>query len=886
MASSLSLRSCAPTLSHRPQGRLRVLAFAARCTVYAGISGASLGALLYTGCAMAQNATSTAAPAAQTQLYQIPASSLAEALRAFATAAAVELTVDNALLQDKQSAGLNGAYSVDAGFAALVGGQNLQVVRQGNGSYAVQALAPLKASSAAGRATGDQLPEVVVTAALAADATSEGTGSYTARAANTATKLDLSLRETPQSVTVVTRQQLDDMGAQSLTEVMGQVTGIVVTANDTERVNYMSRGYAINTFQVDGVNTSYNNGYVKLSSDPAIYDRMEVLRGAAGQTLGAGDPGGTVNQVRKRPTKDFAGYVDLGLGRWNNKRAEIDLGGPIALDGHVRGRMVVVKQKSDSFRDWYTSDKDVFYGILEADVGDNTIVSLGYDYQKPDNAGVTWGTIPYWLSDGSLANLPSSFNPAARWSRWNVQEKQTFLRVEHQFNDDWRAKVTYTNDDQKVYGHRWFGGGGYFPNPDGTGKFAWDGGGNNYGKGKSWDLDLNGRFDLLGRQHIVNLGYHHERFRNNTPASVRNNPEDYTVDIPDWRNWDGYVPEYGMDYLDYDSAFKNGRQSAFYASAKLSLSDRVSTLIGARRGDWLQYSSTYNDTTSGYDRTGYEIKNHWTPYAALMVDLSENFTAYGSYTDIFTPQNYRDYEGKYLDPVNGKHYELGLKGAFFDGALNTNIAVFRSKKDNLAELDDSGQLPAGSFDPSNPPAGYNNNGNLYIPGTDELPYRSTGKGNKVNGYELEVQGSVTPNWNLAAGFSQVVTKNKAGEVINAYLPKNTLRLRTSYRLPGDWNKLRIGGGVTWQSETWANVNGVPTGRFDASGKSITETRRITQKAYYLVNLSANYEVNKQLSVSMHVNNLFDKAYYQRVGFYSGVMYGSPRDWRVNMRYTF
>lgn len=549
MASSQSLRSCAPPLSQQPpQRRLRALALAARCTMYAGISGVALGTLLHTGMATAQTATASTAAAAGTQAYQIPAGSLAEALRAFATAAAVELTVDNALLQDKQSAGLNGHYSVDGGFAVLLGGQNLQVVRQANGSYAVQALPALKTSS--GAASGDQLPEVVVTAVRSGDSTTEGSGSYTARAASTATKLDLSLRETPQSITVVTRQQLDDMGAQSLSEVMGEVTGIVVTANDTERVNYMSRGYSISTFQVDGVNTSYNNGYVKLASDPAIYDRMEVLRGAAGQTLGAGDPGGTVNQVRKRPTKDFAGYVSLGLGRWNDRRGEIDLGGPIAFDGHIRGRMVAVKQKSDSFRDWYTSNKEVFYGILEADVGDNTIVSLGYDYQRPQNSGVTWGTIPYWLSDGSLANLPRSFNPAARWSQWNVQEKQTFLRVEHQFNDDWRAKVTYTHDDQKVYGHRWFGGAGYFPNPDGTGKSAWDGGSDNFGVAKSWDLDVNGRFELLGREHLVNVGYHHERYRNRTPASIRHDPDDYTLIIPDWRNWDGIVPGYDVEYLE------------------------------------------------------------------------------------------------------------------------------------------------------------------------------------------------------------------------------------------------------------------------------------------------------------------------------------------------
>ncbi|MDQ7970773.1 MAG: TonB-dependent siderophore receptor, partial [Oxalicibacterium faecigallinarum] len=607
----------------------------------------------------------------------------------------------------------------------------------------------------------------------------------------------------------------------------------------------------------------------------------EVLRGAAGHTVGAGDPGGTINQVRKRPTSEFAGSVGLTMGRWNSRRLELDLGGPLALNGHLRGRMVAVKQEADSFRDWYTSDKEVFYGILEADLGPRTMVSLGYDYQKPENSGVTWGTIPYWLSNGSLANMPRSFNPAARWSQWNVQQQQAFARVDHRFNDEWKLRVTYTQDEQKSYGSRWFGGAGYFPNPDGTGKSAWYGGGDNYGTATSWDVDLNGRFDLFGRSHSVNVGYHTEEAKNNTPAGVDVYPADFFSVIPDWRNWDGNVPQYVRNYLGYDSSYSIGKQSALYAAANLQLADSLKAVVGARYGDWEKYSWTYSPSTGGYTRSGYAIDNVVTPYASLLYDVSKNFTVYGSYTDIFTPQGYRNFNGDYLDPVNGKHFELGLKGEFFDGALNTNIAIFRSKKDNVAEIDDTGSLPAGSFDPANPPAGYNNAGYRVIPGTEEVAYRATGKGNQMEGYEFEVQGALSRNWNLAGGYTHISMKDKNGLAIQTYLPRNTLRLRTSYRLPGDWSKLALGGGITWQSETWANVNGVPTGQ-----PGVTETRRITQSAFYLLNFSAQYQMSKQLSFNFNINNLLDKTYYSRVGFYSGVMYGTPRDVRLNMRYTF
>jgi outer membrane receptor for ferric coprogen and ferric-rhodotorulic acid len=139
---------------------------------------------------------------------------------------------------------------------------------------------------------------------------------------------------------------------------------------------------------------------------------------------------------------------------------------------------------------------------------------------------------------------------------------------------------------------------------------------------------------------------------------------------------------------------------------------------------------------------------------------------------------------------------------------------------------------------------------------------------------------------LAAGFTHVQMQDKDGKAINTYLPRNTLRLRTTYRLPGEWSRLTLGGGVSWQSVTWANVNGVPTGRVGADGRAVTESRRIVQNAFWLLNLSAHYQFSNSLSASLNINNALDKKYYSRVGFYSGVTWGTPRDIRVNLRYTF
>ncbi len=158
--------------------------------------------------------------------------------------------------------------------------------------------APLAHADAPSAADARTLDTVKVTA------DGEIQNGYTVKNTRSATKLDLSLRETPQSVTVITRQRLDDMGLFSLSDVMGQVTGVTVSVTDSERINYVSRGYTIENFQIDGMLNTFG-GSIKTNTDNVIYERIEVIRGATGLTTGAGDPSGTISMVRKRPTDTF-----------------------------------------------------------------------------------------------------------------------------------------------------------------------------------------------------------------------------------------------------------------------------------------------------------------------------------------------------------------------------------------------------------------------------------------------------------------------------------------------------------------------------------------------------------------------------------------------------
>lgn len=695
----------------------------------------------------------------------------------------------------------------------------------------------------------------------------ENKNSYTVRETGSATKLNLSLRETPQSVTVITRQRLDDMGLFSLSGVMQQVTGVFVQYTDSERVNYNARGYAISNIQVDGMlNTG---GYVKADGDSAVYERIEVVRGATGLTTGAGDPSGTINLIRKRPTSEFAMTTGLTIGRWSNHRFETDISGPLGWDGRLRGRLVAAKQQSDSWRDFYRLDKNVLYGVIEADLTPRTLLTAGYDYQSPKTQGATWGTLPYWMADGSLARLPRNTNLSAKWSSWPREDRQAFARLEQSFANGWLARLAYTRADSDTDGYMFYGGEG-FPRADGSGIQVWTSRFLGSTRSDAWEFNAGGPFRLFGREHTLLAGYStlsqrsYEPYTQTLPPAGYASWADYSR-IPDWRNWDGNVPRFGSIRHGHNAYSSRTRQSAGFIAAHLNFTDALKAVVGARYSTWeTANEERYNTAGTLEARGGYKVEDVFTPYAGVLFDLNDKLTAYASYTSIFKPQEYRDRNDRYLEPIEGNSYELGLKGEFFDGGLNASAAVFRSEQDNLAEIDDSV-----------PPR--------IINGSPAYAYKSSGKGNQVRGWELEVQGQVTENWNIAGGFTHAKAENAAGVRINTMQPVDLFRLNTYYRLPGRWNRLSIGGGVTWQGKLTGTGNR-PTGAYDpGTGAPLTRRAPMEQDAVHLLNLAASYRFSDNITASLNINNLLDKDYYSRMGFYNGVHWGEPRNVTLNLR---
>ena len=682
-----------------------------------------------------------------------------------------------------------------------------------------------------------------------ASMTTEGTDRYGTNATNTATRMVLSPRETPQSVSVITRQQMDDFNLNSVADVMRRTPGVTVKTQDTERLQLSARGFDITNFLYDGIpSTRAGQAKQAVLSDTFIYDRIEVLRGASGLLNGIGEPSATVNLVRKKPTRDFTGQVGVELNSWDGYRGEFDASGSLSNNGRVRGRFVSAYEQGDSFLDHYENDKQIFYGVVEADLFDNTLLTVGMDYMDHDPRGSTWGGIPLFYSDGGIADLDRDLNPATDWSRWARDTQTIFLNLEHHFENGWYSKFAY-NNQQSNYDAQLASAGGGQLNRDGSGKTLWAG---RYVEDKTqdtFDVYANGPFTLFGRQHelVVGASYSDAEsdYTGQSPVSINNV-------VPDLLNWNGDIPKpaWAAPTTVED---QSSSQTSLYATARFKPTDRLAVIAGGQVVDWKQETTGFNGR-GPIDGESYQENGEVVPYLGVVYDLTDHHSVYASYSRIFQPQTVRDINNQILAPEEGNSYEAGLKSELNEGRLNTTVAVFRINQDNLAES--TGQpIPGG---PANAEA-----------------YRAV-DGAETNGVELEAAGEILPGWQVRAGYTYRITEDPDGDELNTTSPEDMIRLSTQYRFRGDLNGLTIGTAVSWQNKTYAFVT-----RPGASADY-----KFVQESYTLVDLMARYQVTAALFVGANVSNLTDEKYFNNLGFYNGGYYGDARKYSLNMDYRF
>lgn len=717
-------------------------------------------------------------------------------------------------------------------------------------SLAAGVALPAQAADAA--AADVTMPAVTVTGQ--STATTEGTQSYTAGETRSATRMDLSLRETPQSVSVITRQLLDDLGAVRLDQALAQTTGIQVGQNDTERTRFYARGFGINNIQIDGM---ARGGNAPLQ-DTILYDRIEVVRGATGLMGGTGDPSATINMIRKRPTKEFQASAGLIMGRWDDQRFEADLSTPLNADGSVRARTALAWQKRDSYLDMYHERKTVGMVILEADVRPGTLLTAGVDFQDNKPTGATWGAVPYWNADGSLANLPRNTSLTTPWSTWANKQHTVFTSLDQRLPGNWNMHLGYARTESTNRTTVAYAGAGYPDPATGAGMRLWTGAwGAGKNTGDNFDVYASGPFTLLGRQHTAIVGWNGG---NQRARSLGGEAEiNYPNVVPDYRSWTGNIPR-PVFHPDGSHTETVTRLAGGYVATRLSLADPLHVIIGAR-------SSTYRTDTRNYNTQGVytgsgdlvETRNEVTPYVGAVFDINKQYSAYASFTQLFNPQSSKDRNNQFLAPETGDNAELGIKGEFYEGKLNASAALFHTKKKNLAELDRT--VPPGFLLPDGSQAMVAN-----------------GAGVTAKGVEFDISGQLSPGWEASGGYTYLHAAEADGRRASTTQPRHLLRLATSYRFDGRLAGLKAGASMTAQSATYsASWYGRPP-----SG----EMTNIPQAAYALVNAMASYAINRHASVQLNVNNLLDKKYYRTVGFYDSVFWGEPRSVSLAVRTAF
>jgi outer membrane receptor for ferric coprogen and ferric-rhodotorulic acid len=682
--------------------------------------------------------------------------------------------------------------------------------------------------------SGQSNDEIVVTGAR-----TEGSSDYTIPGQTTATRLNLTLRQTPQSVSVVTRAQIEDFQLNDVNTLLATVPGINVQAGETDRVYFSARGFDIQTFQVDGIGVPFAFGIQTGSIDTAFYDHIEVVRGAPGLLSSTGNPSAVVNFIRKRPTKDLQVRASGQYGSFDQYRGEADVSVPITKDGSVRARAVGAYQDGDSHLDRYGLRRWVGYGIVEADLGANTTVSAGYGHQDHKSRGAMWGAIPITYSDGTPLDFARSSNVAPDWSSWNVIDRQIFGDITHRFGNGWVARASAirraTDENNTLF---YVYGNPLRNDADGIGIDPATGfqvGIQSYpGKFRATTRNLTmeayiaGPVTFLGREHEINIGVNRSAQEYIQQSSYDNSTIGTYLPYPDLFAGNFPLPNFPTEFSSDPISSQNThtRRETAYGLIRFNPGDAVKVMFGGNVTHAKSTGFSYG-TNTDFDAT------RFLPFAGATVDVTRNLSVYGSYATIFNPQNQLlDLNRRIIDPIEGENLELGIKGDWFAGRLNATVAVFKTRQNNTAEA-------AGIVNENNVPRTY------YV-GIDA----------QSEGVEIDVGGQIAPGLQMTGGYTVMRIEDPEGNPVRRYVARNTGRLNLSYTLPM-LPALKLGAAAQYQS------------------RIISPTGLGRQGNYALFDLLAAYSITPQISAAVNLRNVTNPKYLTATNF-DGGYYGAPR----------
>lgn len=658
---------------------------------------------------------------------------------------------------------------------------------------------------------------------------------YKATRSASATRTDTALHETPQSISVVPSDVLQDTAATRLQDGLDYAGGV-------GRANNFG-GQGLTTFTVRGFTTGefYRNGFpinrgYPNAPDANTVERLEILRGPATSLYGRGDPGGTFNVVSKQPLADPKVTLGSQFDDQGMHRATLDATGPLDEEGRLAYRLNVLGEGGETFRDDVQTERYDVAPVLSWQVNDTTRIVFEGDFMRNNHP-----------LDRGLTRFANQRDRASRDT--NVWEKgsdnllhndnnMAQLRFEHQLNEDWTLGggmqwLDGTLKGNAVEANELQADGRTLGRNFSYRKLQWT--------DRDYQLNLTGHFETAGYAHTLLTGIEYEDY--DYQSIIRRSAKGstaYPIDL-----FDPVLgqPRPALTRTTTDDK-ENLKTWAAFIQDQVALTDRLKALAGLR---FERFEHQYDNYLPGAaDWTAAD--NAVTPRLGLMYDLTDTVAVYANTARSFKPNSGASRQGQGFDPEKGKSYEVGVKWEALDRQLSVDAAIYHIVKENVLAND--------PLDPT---------------GT----YKVAAGKVRSRGLDITVAGNLTPEWRMIGGYAYVdaeVTKDTSlptGTRL-ANIPRNSFSLLNTYEFQdGGLKGLGLGMGVKYVD--------------DRAGQTAAQT--YTMEQYTVVDLLSFYQVNEHVRLNLDLKNLFNKEYDE--GAFNNYVYpGAPRTVQAGVSYTF
>lgn len=659
------------------------------------------------------------------------------------------------------------------------------------------------------------------------------------RVSSGATNLDMEIKETPQSISVISQEQMEQFGADDINESLRMATGIQVEQVSTNLTQYLARGFEIKNTQIDGIGLPNGWGLVTNAMDSFGFEKLEVIRGANGLLTGVGNASGTINYVRKRPTNEAQGHLGVTGGSWDRRRVEADYSTPFTADGSWAGRVVVATEQSDSYLRDFETERKYVYGVIDGQIGDNGTLAFGYSWQEANTDHGMWGALTFTTTEGERLNWDRSASPTQDWTYWNSTTHAAFVDYTHQLGDNWQVTTSYNyrlyDHDSKIF--MAYSLTGLDPVTH-EGLLGWAYKSPYETEAHLVDVKLNGKFELFGREHEAMLGASWAKSNGTDFYNPTDTGAPLFLGIPAFPFAGDAIPEPVWGEREVYSTMDQKMKRVFGAS-RLALTDRFKAIVGF---NWAEYElDAVDNEGTRTNKTDRELS----PYAGLTFDFTDKILGYVNYSYIFQPQEQVDFDRNYLAPTKGTNYEAGVKVEWLDQRLLTTLALFKAEQENLATLIDTRFMPGFAY--------------AYYGGVDV----------ESEGIEFEATGKLGEHVDLLLGYTYLRMDGDRGDDTYAWVPRRTANVVLSARVPS-FTALSFGVSSKWQS--------------GIVGEEAYTNHPVYQDSYALVNGFAAWAIQPNITVRANVANITDEKYV--LSLYDVSYYGAPRNYSVSVDWRF